>query len=301
MKKKNETTVVEYQEYDKKELEKLRKILLEMLDEVVRICDKHKLNYFLAGGTALGAIRHKGYIPWDDDVDVIMPREDYEKFLVYARDEISDEYFLDYYKTDKLYYKHHLTIRKNNTMFGKDRYAERTKKGVHLGFFLDVLPIDYVKSRTSKMTLITAALVRAIELAIRYKSDFLNMHGLKYKPITLPMLLLPKKVLHKWLFRVCTEYDNKKRDYLIEYCAIRHNIRQVIYDYDVVFPAKKATFCGKEYNVFNNVDQYLKQIYGDYMKLPPKEMRIAHMPLKLDFEYGLSYNTKEEYFKLNRK
>ena len=230
-----------------------------------------------------------------------MPREDYEKFLVIARDEIDDKYFLDYFKTDKLYYKHHLTIRKNNTTFGKDRYKERTEKGIHLGFFLDVLPIDYVKSRDSKKTLIDAALIRAIELAIRYKSDFLNMHGLKYKPVTLPLLLLPKKTLHKLLFKMCTKCDNKKRDYLIEYCAIRHNIRQVIYDYDTVFPAKKATFCGKEYNVMHNVEQYLTQLYGDYMKLPPKEERVAHMPLKLDFEHGLNYNTKEEYFKLNRK
>ena len=293
--------MTEIKEYDKKELEKLRKILLEMLDEVVRICNKHKLNYFLAGGTALGAIRHQGYSPWDDDVDVIMPREDYEKFLVYARDEIDDQYFLDYYKTDEKYYKHHLTIRKNNTMFGKDRYKERTESGIHLGFFLDVLPIDYVKSRTSKKTYIDAALVRAVELAIRYKSDFLNMNGLKYKPITIPLLLLPKKTLHKLLFKLCTKYDNKKRDYLIEYCAIRHHIKQVIYDYDTVFPAKKATFCGKKYNVFHDVDRYLTQIYGDYMKLPPKEERVAHMPQKLDFEHGLSYNTKEEYYKLNRK
>ena len=287
--------------YKKGELEKLQGILFEIMDDTVKLCEKHNLTYFLAGGTALGAIRHKGFIPWDDDIDLIMPREDYEKFIKIAIDELDDKYFLDYYKTNKHYYKHHLTIRKNNTLFGSEGYERRVAKGIHQGIYLDILPIDYIKSRTSKKTFLDAVLVRAVEYAIRFRNHMHHFKTLKYKVITLPLSLLPTRWLQKLMYLMCTKDDNKKRDYLIEYCAIKHNYRHVIYDYDTVFPAKKATFCGKKYNVFHDVDRYLTQVYGDYMKLPPKEQQVAHSPLAIDFDHGFSYNTREEYNKLNRK
>ena len=287
--------------YKKGELEKLQKILFEIMDDTVKLCDKHHLTYFLAGGTALGAIRHKGFIPWDDDIDLIMPREDYEKFIKIAIDELDDKYFLDYYKTNKHYYKHHLTIRKNNTLFGSEGYERRVAKGIHQGIYLDILPIDYIKSRYSKKTFLDAVLVRAVEYSIRFRNHMHHFKTLKYKLITLPLSLLPTRVLQKLMYKMCTKDDDKKRDYLIEYCAIKHNYRHVIYDYDTVFPAKKATFCGKKYNVFHDVDKYLTQVYGDYMKLPPKELQVAHSPLAIDFDHGFSYNTREEYNKLNRK
>ena len=288
--------------YKKGELEKLQQTLFEIMDDVVKLCDKHKITYFLAGGTALGAIRHKGFIPWDDDIDLIMARDDYEKFIKIAIDELGDKYFLDYYKTNKHYYKHHITIRKNNTLFGSEGYERRIAKGIHQGIYLDVLPIDYVKSRYSKKTFLDAVLVRAIEYAIRFRNHMHHFRTLKYKIVTVPLSILPNRFLQKLMYLMCTKDNNKKRDYLIEYCAIKHEYRQVIYDYDTVFPAKKATFNGKEYNVFNDVDKYLSQVYGsNYMELPPKELRVAHSPLKIDFNHGFSYNTKEEYLKLNRK
>lgn len=287
--------------YKKEELKKLQDTLYGIMEDVVKLCDKHHLTYFLAGGTALGAIRHSGFIPWDDDIDLIMARDDYEKFIQIAIDELGDKYFLDYYKTNKYYHKHHLTIRLNNTTFATEGYEKRVAKGIHQGIYLDILPLDYIKSRTSKKTFFDVVMIRSIEYAIRFKCKIVKFKLLKYKFITLPLSLLPRKLLHKMQYRYCMKDDDKKRDYLIEYCAIKHNYRRVIYDYDVVFPAKKATFNGKQYNVFHDVDKYLTQVYGDYMKLPPVEKREAHSPYLVDFSHGLSYNTREEYNKLNRK
>ena len=119
------------------ELRKLQLTEIEVLDEIVRICKKHKLQYFLLAGTCLGAVRHSGFIPWDDDIDIGMPREDYEKFLNIALDELDEKYFLQYYKTDENYYLGFAKVRKNNTSFITKGFEK--KKG-HQGFFVDIFP-----------------------------------------------------------------------------------------------------------------------------------------------------------------
>ena len=95
-------------------LKKLHDEEVKILDEIVRICSKNNLEYFLIGGTLLGAIRHKGFIPWDDDLDIAMPREDYEKFLKIAEQELEEPYKLEYYKNRKLVFSTPITSGRNN-------------------------------------------------------------------------------------------------------------------------------------------------------------------------------------------
>ncbi len=275
-------------------------VLLEMVEEAIRICDKHHLTYFLAGGTTLGAIRHKGFIPWDDDVDIMMPRDDYMKFLDICRDELSDKYFLDYIKTNKFYHKHHATIRKNNTSFCTEGYERRIAKGIHQGIYIDILPLDFIDERYSKKTHIEVAITRGIEEAIRYKRHFLLFKHMRNKFFVLPMLLLPCSLLHKILYKRMIKHNNGTRKYAIEWNS-PHPYQCIIYDYNIVFPGCYATFEGKKYHVFENTDKYLTQLYGDYMKFPPKEKQVAHKPIKIDYEHGFEYNTKVEYNKLNKK
>ena len=106
-----------YKEYDKETLTKVHEIELELLNEFVRICDKHNLTYFLVGGTLLGAVRHSGFIPWDDDIDVGMPRVDYDKFINIAKNELKNDYLLDSVETDKNYFLPFAKILKRNTLF----------------------------------------------------------------------------------------------------------------------------------------------------------------------------------------
>lgn len=97
------------------DLDRLHRAELEIMDEIHRICMKHDISYFLDSGTALGAIRHGGFIPWDDDVDVGMLRADYEKFIKVARDELAPAFFLQTFESERYYSKFNAKIRMNNS------------------------------------------------------------------------------------------------------------------------------------------------------------------------------------------
>ena len=121
-------------------LRQLQLCELEILDEFVRICEKYDLQYYLVGGTLLGAVRHQGFIPWDDDIDVAMPREDYDKFAVIAEKELSPKYFYQCPATDPYYFLTYAKIRKNGT----EVYEERFKYSkFHKGVFIDIFPLDF--------------------------------------------------------------------------------------------------------------------------------------------------------------
>ncbi len=130
-----------YRVYDDETLNKLHETLIELLDEFVRICKKHNLKYTLVAGTVLGAVRHSGFIPWDDDIDVGMLRPDYEKFLEVAPKELKDKYILDCFEQNKDYHLSFAKIKKNGTIFDEEAAHHMNN---HKGIFLDVFPLDNV-------------------------------------------------------------------------------------------------------------------------------------------------------------
>lgn len=120
-------------------IEELQKINLKTLEHVLKIIDKYNLKYYMLGGTMLGAIRHKGFIPWDDDIDIGLPRKDYEKFLEVAINELPDNYKVINFKTDKDYHYYITRVQNINTKLVEIRFKHENK---YTHASIDIFPLD---------------------------------------------------------------------------------------------------------------------------------------------------------------
>lgn len=121
------------------DIKKLKEIELEIFRHFIEICNENSLRYFVVGGTALGAVRHKGFIPWDDDIDVALPRGDYEKFLIAAQKSLPSNMFLQTYITDKNYPNPFAKLRQSDTAFIE---KSTSKIKMNHGVYVDIFPLD---------------------------------------------------------------------------------------------------------------------------------------------------------------
>ena len=141
-------TVLQYREYDTEILNRIKDVEKQILCKYIEICEKYHLRYFVAFGTLLGTARHKGFIPWDDDIDVGMPREDYERFLQIAQKECGEEYFLQTVDTDPEYHLYFAKLRMNRTRFVENSLQ---KAGSVTGFYIDIFPYDEISDDEEEM------------------------------------------------------------------------------------------------------------------------------------------------------
>lgn len=248
----------------KEVLEKLWLHELKILDEIDRICKKHNITYFLFWGTLIGAIRHKGFIPWDDDIDLGMPIEDYKKFIKAAKKELSEEFFLQTNKTDKHHAVSFTKVRLNNTVF----YSEEEKGSEkHKGIFVDIIPL-YRYREDSERSKKKVYFVESLDNAIMVKRTKVD-----YGSRTLSKL--PDGVL-------CN-----LRDMLADSEGDMFRSWNKTFAEKDFFPTVEVEFCAKKYPAPKNYDKVLRQIYGDYMQLPPEEKRITHNPIRISFDLSL--------------
>ena len=265
---------------------RLHETLVEILDYVVSVCEVNGLRYFLVYGSALGAYRHQGFIPWDDDLDIGLPRNDYEKFLEIMRKQPSDLYRIQNDETEEKYYLTFSKVRKQGTVF-----MESIAQGMYHdnGIFVDIFPLDYIVDKRSLRHRIKEYVISYLNHILRYagyKNAYANKcskvkHILEHI-ICFPAYIFPKKWLTNMLKRLnkgkCKEADAQ---YFIEYGDLRYRWAQPVEYY---LPEKKMMFCGKEYNVPGQIEKYLSSTYGeDYMQLPPEEERVTHLPVELKF------------------
>jgi len=265
---------------DKNALKKLQKTEFEILLEIVRICEKHNLMYFLIGGTLLGAIRHKGFIPWDDDLDIAMPRKDYTKFLDICKDDLHPNYFLHCTKTDKTYWQPFAKIKKNGTVFEQDAHVAIN---THKGIFVDIFPLDNACKQKSIVQYFQALTTKSIRTILIYKRGLI----IKKKKIFLRIISflvspLPICLMTQIQEKIMRYNTNPQSRFFINLASNYNYTKQTIPKEDYL-PPQRVVFEGMLFNAPNNWNYILTRIYGDYMKLPPPEKRSTHQPVRIIF------------------
>lgn len=252
----------------------LKQKLLSMLEQVLAICEKYDLRVYGVGGTALGAVRHNGFIPWDDDIDVALPRPDFERFLQVAQSELPEGLFLQTYRTDPDYRFPFAKVRDDRTTF----FETSTRHlHIHRGIFVDLFPVDgYPDSEK-----IRKRLDRYRKLAFAYASkDFYPRRtDLKYKfKLALVSLFFGFRSTASvlaWFDKKCMKYSYEDCDETICHCAMTgdrdHFPKDYYGDKGAGVPFESLTL-----PVPVKTDTYLKHKFGDYMKFPPKEQQVPH-------------------------
>lgn len=239
-------------------------VLFELFCEFDRVCRKHNIPYVLFCGTALGAVRHKGFIPWDDDLDVSMLRSDYERFLEIAPTEIKSAYYLQAEFSDH-WPMNFSKLRKNNTTCLEKYYPKDNES--HQGIYIDIFPCDNAsdKSWVCKLQFLAARVVVAKSLDRR---GYVT-HS-KFKKLFMAFCrILPLKPFHK--FAMGKGKKNSKRVHTFLACTAKY--KKGIYKREWFSETVDVDFEGMKAPVSRHYDELLTTMYGDYMTLPKEEDR----------------------------
>lgn len=261
-------------------LERLHQSLLLILDEIDRICRKHHIQYFLDSGTALGAVRHGGFIPWDDDADVGMLRAEYERFLRVAADELDPQFFLQTRETDPDFFKFSAKIRLNNTFFPEER-NEGTS--VHQGIFVDIFPFDYINDDEKKAI---SDIKKSRRLYMLWGLRHRHPQNERFfrKGIRAIMRIIPEDSIERKCITHFQKYNDKPTNTLVSYSYKMNGYMILYFKRDDMYPSTDIQFENRQYMIMNHYDAYLKRMYGDYMQLPPEEKRKWHFDGDIRFD-----------------
>lgn len=256
---------------DKDTLRKVQLKELEILLEVKRICDKHQIRYQLYGGTLLGAIRHKGFIPWDDDIDITMLREDYERFLAVAPGEIREGYYVESARSNPDYVYSFCKVKANGTT-----YIEQCTShlDIHPGIWIDIFPLDNIPEIDYEVLDRRDLRIRRWQTAVDYNAGVITLNkptsALYFKLLG---ILNRHKLMHK---KECVmqEANSPNGKYVVDYYSL-YGYRKAIFPMSTYTDLIDVEFEGHMFPVVRDYHGVLTQTFGDYMQLPPEEKRVS--------------------------
>ena len=252
-------------------MEEIKKISIHILDVLDTFCKENEIKYTLAGGTLLGAIRHNGFIPWDDDIDIILPRADYERLIATFNDSSNDVRIMDYKNTQNYCWPFAKAISTSTVLI------ENGMKNYPLGVFVDLFPLDEVYGDES-----TA--IKAVKKITFWKNILtlkhlrIEKHRTLWKNVVVGLgkllIVIPDKYLIKKINNLATSYQGKDCKYKCSFMGA-WGIKE-IFNKDFIGEPSLHLFEGDFYNIPEDFDYYLSSLYGNYLKLPPVEKRVTH-------------------------
>ena len=257
--------------------------ILETMIYIDKLCRENGIVYYIMGGTALGAIRHGGFIPWDDDLDIFMTPQEYEKFKAVFESENSEKYVLQEWRTTPKYLEY-AKVRMNGTTFIEEHFKDRVD--MHHGIYVDIMILHKVPNNklSQKITY--------------YESKFVTLYALSqrnWKPksrgqaFVLKLLkIIPCKLMARLFYRRIYKFDNREKNFKYCYWITPAKFKNGLFDEDffsnpVDIPFEDTMLLGSE-----KIKEYLEYRYGDYMKLPSEEAQKAAV-------HAMIYDTKKDY------
>lgn len=259
---------------DQFDIELAQKRMLEILEEIDRICKANNIKYILDGGTMLGAIRHEGFIPWDNDLDIAMLRKDYELFIAACNDQLSTRFFLQTNQTEKNYPLNFAKMTMNDTVYKSKLFKDMN---IHHGIYIDIFPIDNIYRPLKAIHCRISTIINSIRWCKLGLYDN-KMKSIIYKPFT----ILPIETINRISEIIMQLFVNHKTKYVYKVCHPSKNkkIYEKKYHEEIIY----VDFCNGKYPVPKDYDEFLIERYGDYMKYPPIEkQKPDHEIIEWDF------------------
>ena len=274
------------------ESNRLKETLLEMYKDIMHFCKENYLCIMLGGGSVLGSVRHGGFIPWDDDLDLMMPRKDYDIFIHTFEKSMGDKYELFVPDGKHLATNLFLKVSKKNTL---EEDICTVGSSVKTGIVVDIFPMEHIPknkivygckgflANVFAYTFVSVYMFQNRNERMR-KMYCGNLKGrINY---TIRMILgglFSFRKYEKWYVMFDKFVQSKEDSGLCTIPTGRNHYDGEIQKNDVFFPPKMTTFEGEPAYIPQKVDVYLKSLYGDYMTLPPEDKREKHFYTKIEF------------------